>query len=168
MTKLGIELNLDNCEEVIKMEPPTTNKQAMKLNGMLTVRKIFIARSSHHAFSFYKLLNKEAHFEWTVEYKQVFMSLKKIQSIPPVLFKLVWAKFCSFTQQALRGRQCCPHPRDRFYLKVVVFYIQRLVQYSFDPSKRLKAQLVANLREKMTPGTRTSSCLSHVHRQVVK
>lgn len=72
----GIEANLDKCEGVIKREAPTTKKEIMKMNGMLTILNRFISSSTHNALPLYRLLNKEAHFDQIPRCERVFISLK--------------------------------------------------------------------------------------------
>lgn len=52
---------------------------------MLIAVTRFIARSSHHTLSFYKLLRKEANFEWTQECEKSFVNLNKLLAEPSVL-----------------------------------------------------------------------------------
>lgn len=76
MKERGIEANSNKCRAVIKMEATTMKKEIMKLNGMLTSLNKFISRSAQQKFPFYKLLNKEAHFDWTPECEHAFITLK--------------------------------------------------------------------------------------------
>ena len=52
---------------------------------MLTSLSRFVAKSAQHALPFFKLLRKEATFEWTNECEQALLHLKKALSEPPVL-----------------------------------------------------------------------------------
>lgn len=52
---------------------------------MLIALSRFIARSSHHTLPFYKLLGKEANFEWTQKCEKAFANLNKILAEPSVL-----------------------------------------------------------------------------------
>ncbi|MCI22504.1 maturase K, partial [Trifolium medium] len=52
---------------------------------MLTSLSRFIAKSAQHALPLFKLLRKEAVFEWTKECEQALQHLKKALSEPPVL-----------------------------------------------------------------------------------
>lgn len=65
LKKRGTEENLDKCDMVIKIGALTTNKKVMNLNGIFMAFNRFISNSAKHVLSFYMLLRKEAHFEWT-------------------------------------------------------------------------------------------------------
>lgn len=56
MILICMETNLDKCRAVINMEAPTTKKEVMKLNWMLTILDRFISRLAQHALIFYKLM----------------------------------------------------------------------------------------------------------------
>ncbi|MCI44584.1 hypothetical protein A2U01_0065823, partial [Trifolium medium] len=45
----------------------------------------FVAKSAQHALPIFKLLRKEAAFDWTEECEQTLQHLKKALSEPPVL-----------------------------------------------------------------------------------
>lgn len=81
----GIKVNPDKCEMYIWMATLNTNKEVIKLNGMFTTLNIFILKSAQHTIPFYKLLKKEAHFEWNMEYEQELVYLKMNLSTPPIL-----------------------------------------------------------------------------------
>ena len=55
------------------------------MNGMLTSLSRFVTRSAQHALPFFKLLRKEAAFEWTEECEQALRHLKQSLSQPPIL-----------------------------------------------------------------------------------
>ncbi|XP_058734152.1 uncharacterized protein LOC131605870 [Vicia villosa] len=52
---------------------------------MLTALSRFVAKSAQHALPFFKLLQKEATFEWSEECEQALSHLKQVLSKPPVL-----------------------------------------------------------------------------------
>ncbi|MCI65091.1 hypothetical protein A2U01_0086349, partial [Trifolium medium] len=52
---------------------------------MLTSLSRFVAKSAQHALPLFKLLRKEAAFEWTEEYEWALQHLKKALFEPPVL-----------------------------------------------------------------------------------
>ncbi|XP_058726454.1 uncharacterized protein LOC131597805 [Vicia villosa] len=52
---------------------------------MLTALSRFVAKSAQHALPFFKLLRKEAAFEWSEECEQALAHLKQVLSEPPVL-----------------------------------------------------------------------------------
>ena len=52
---------------------------------MLASLSRFVAKSAQHALPFFKLLRKEAAFEWTEECEQALVHLKRALSAPPVL-----------------------------------------------------------------------------------
>ncbi|MCH96111.1 gag-pol polyprotein, partial [Trifolium medium] len=60
-------------------------KSIQSLNGTLTSLSRFVAKSAQHALPLFKLLRKEAVFEWTEECEQALQHLKKALSEPPVL-----------------------------------------------------------------------------------
>lgn len=59
----GIETNPNKCVEVIQVAAPTTKKEEIKLNGILTALNRLILKFVQDAFPFYKLLKNEAFFE---------------------------------------------------------------------------------------------------------
>jgi len=54
---------------------------------MLTSLSRFVAKSAQHALRFFKLLKKEAKFEWTDECEKALQHLKDSLSAPPVLYR---------------------------------------------------------------------------------
>lgn len=84
-TERDIEANTDKCEAIIKMGAPTTKKEIMKLNGMLTTLNKFIWRLTQHALSLYKLLKNFFFFEWTLKDKHSFIFLRSTLLTPSVL-----------------------------------------------------------------------------------
>ncbi|XP_058765523.1 uncharacterized protein LOC131639017 [Vicia villosa] len=52
---------------------------------MLTALSRFVAKSAQHALPFFKLLRKEAAFEWSEECERALSHLKHVLSKPPVL-----------------------------------------------------------------------------------
>ena len=52
---------------------------------MLISLSRFMAKSAQHVFPFFKLLHKEAAFEWTEECELALLHLKQALSEPPVL-----------------------------------------------------------------------------------
>jgi dsDNA-binding SOS-regulon protein len=52
---------------------------------MLTSLSRFVAKSAQHSLPLFRLLRKEAVFEWTEECEQALQHLKKALSEPPVL-----------------------------------------------------------------------------------
>lgn len=85
LTKKEIEVNPNKCEGVVKMSSLTSKKYVQKLNSMLITIKRFISKFAQLALPFYRLLRKEAKFEWTLECKKAFKSLKRVLATPPVL-----------------------------------------------------------------------------------
>ena len=85
LTEKGIEANPDKCRAVLEMEPPSSTERIIKLNGMLTALSRFISRSAHHPLPFFRLLRKEANFEWTQECEEAFENMKNIVSQPHVV-----------------------------------------------------------------------------------
>ncbi|MCI54512.1 hypothetical protein A2U01_0075762 [Trifolium medium] len=77
---------------------------------MLTSLSRFVAKSAQHAFSLFKLLRKEAAFEWTKECEQA------LQHGPLRTSDLITTKQRGGTiplpRRHLRGRQRSPHLRD--------------------------------------------------------
>lgn len=59
LTQRGIEANLDKCNTIIKTEIPSTKKNIMKLNVMLTALSIFISGLAKHTLQFYIFLRKK-------------------------------------------------------------------------------------------------------------
>ena len=56
---------------------------------MLASLSRFIVKSAQHALPFFKLLRKEAAFEWTEECEHALLRLKQSLSQPPVLSRPV-------------------------------------------------------------------------------
>lgn len=70
LTNRGIEPNPDKCEEVVQINVLPSKKDVQKLNDILTALNMVISKSSHYALPFYRMLRKEATFEWTHEYER--------------------------------------------------------------------------------------------------
>ncbi|CAJ2653881.1 unnamed protein product [Trifolium pratense] len=85
LTERGIEANPDKCRALAELPTPSDKKSIQTLNGMLTSLSRFVSKSAQHALPFFKLLKKEAVFEWTDECEQALQHLKKALSEPPVL-----------------------------------------------------------------------------------
>ncbi|PNX59981.1 gag-pol polyprotein, partial [Trifolium pratense] len=85
LTERGIEANPDKCRSFTELPTPSNKKSIQTLNGMLTSLSRFVAKSAQHALPLFKLLRKEAVFEWTDECDQALQHLKKALSEPPVL-----------------------------------------------------------------------------------
>ncbi|CAJ2665348.1 unnamed protein product [Trifolium pratense] len=85
LTERGIEANPDKCRAFTELPTPSNKKSIQTLNGMLTSLSRFVAKSAQHALPLFKLLRKEAVFEWTDECEQALQHLKKALSEPPVL-----------------------------------------------------------------------------------
>ncbi|CAJ2638239.1 unnamed protein product [Trifolium pratense] len=85
LTKRGIEANPDKCRAFTELPTPSNKKSIQTLNGMLTSLSRFVAKYAQHALPLFKLLRKEAVFEWTDECEQALQHLKKALSEPPVL-----------------------------------------------------------------------------------
>ncbi|CAJ2646545.1 unnamed protein product [Trifolium pratense] len=85
LTERGIEANPDKCRAFAELPTPSDKKSIQTLNGMLTSLSRFVSKSAQHALPFFKLLKKEAVFEWTEECEQALQHLKKALSEPPVL-----------------------------------------------------------------------------------
>ncbi|CAJ2673582.1 unnamed protein product [Trifolium pratense] len=85
LTERGIEANPDKCRAFTELPTPSNKKSIQTLNGMLTSLSRFVAKSAQHALPLFKLLRKEAAFEWTDECEQALQHLKKALSEPPVL-----------------------------------------------------------------------------------
>ena len=67
LTERGIEANPDKCRAFSEFPTPCSKKSIQSLNGMLASLSRFVAKSAQHALLFFKLLRKEATFEWTDE-----------------------------------------------------------------------------------------------------
>lgn len=64
LIEIGIEANPDKREAFIKMNFPSTKKEVVKFNRILTAMNHFFSKSAQHAFPFYTLLRDEAQFKW--------------------------------------------------------------------------------------------------------
>ena len=64
---------------------PTSKNTIQVLNDMLASLSHFVARSAQHALPFFKLLRKEAAFEWTEKCEWALPHLKQTLSQLPVL-----------------------------------------------------------------------------------
>jgi hypothetical protein len=62
-----IEANPDKCRAVSEFPTPNLRKSIQTLNGMLTPLSRFVAKSAQHALPLFRLLRKEAVFEWIEE-----------------------------------------------------------------------------------------------------
>src|SRR3954469_11348628 len=85
LTERGIEANPDKCQAFSELPTPVNKKSIQVLNGMLTELSRFVVKSAQHALPFFKLLRKEATFEWSEECEKALSHLKQVLSKPPVL-----------------------------------------------------------------------------------
>ena len=85
LTEQGIKANPDKCREFSDLPTPNSKKSIQVLNGMLASLSRFVSKSAQHALPFFKLLHKEADFEWAEECKQTLLHLKQSLSQPPLL-----------------------------------------------------------------------------------
>ena len=85
LTERGIEANPDKCRAVTEMRTPSTKKELQKLNGMIAALSRFISNAAFKSLPLFKLLKKEATFEWTPERDEALSRLKKVLSEPPIL-----------------------------------------------------------------------------------
>ena len=85
LTEWRIEANPDMCREFSKLARPSSKKSIQVLNGVHTSLSCFMAKSVQYALPFFKLLPKEAAFDWTEECEKALLHFKKIISQPFVL-----------------------------------------------------------------------------------
>ena len=77
LTERGIEANPDKCRAFSELPTPSSKKSIQVINNMLTSLSRFMAKFVQHALPFFKLLCKEAAFEWNEECDQALLHLKK-------------------------------------------------------------------------------------------
>ncbi|MCI56886.1 hypothetical protein A2U01_0078137, partial [Trifolium medium] len=65
LTERGIKANPNKCKAFVNLPTPDDKKSIQTLNGMLTSLSRFVAKSAQHTLPLFKLLRKEAAFEWT-------------------------------------------------------------------------------------------------------
>lgn len=87
LAKRGMKANPDKYEAIIQMKAPTSKKDIQRLNGMMTVLNRLISIFVQQALPLYRVLRKQAGFEWNVEFNNAFESFKIILATLPVLTK---------------------------------------------------------------------------------
>ena len=65
LAEWGIKANPDKCQAFSEFPTPNSNKSIQILNGMLTLLSRFMEKFAKHTLPLFKLLRKEAPFEWT-------------------------------------------------------------------------------------------------------
>ncbi|CAJ2665932.1 unnamed protein product [Trifolium pratense] len=182
LTERGIEANPDKCRAFAELPTPSDKKSIQTLNGMLTSLSRFVSKSAQHALPFFKLLKKEAVFEWTDECEQALQHLKKALSEPPVLSRpnneevlYLYLSVASeavsaaliretnegqkpvyFTSKALQGPELRYQQIEKIAL-ALVYAARRLRHYflAHTSRKALKAQVLADFVAEMTSSSPT-------------
>ena len=87
LTERGIEANPYKCRAFSEFLTPTSKNSIHILNEILTSLSLsrFVAKSAQHALPLFKLLHKEATFEWMPECERPLTHFKRVLSQSPVL-----------------------------------------------------------------------------------
>lgn len=85
LTEQGIEANFDKCRAFSELPRPNSKKLIQTLSEMFTSLSRFVVKIFQHALPFFKLLRKDATFEWSEECDQTLLHIKQVLSKPPVL-----------------------------------------------------------------------------------
>jgi hypothetical protein len=82
----GIDENLKKVESIKQLQPPQTQKEILKLAGMVTVLSQFISKLGVCGMPFYKLLCKANGFQWDDQAAVAFIELKQcLKSLPTLV-----------------------------------------------------------------------------------
>ncbi|CAJ2675664.1 unnamed protein product [Trifolium pratense] len=128
LTERGIEANPDKCRAFAELPTPSDKKSIQTLNGMLTSLSRFVSKSAQHALPFFKLLKKEAVFEWTDECEQALQHLKKAVSAALIRETNEGQKPVYFTSKALQGPELRYQQIEKIAL-ALVYAARRLRHY---------------------------------------
>jgi hypothetical protein len=73
----GIEANPSKIEAILRMEPPSTKKEAQRLAGRLASLNRFISRSAERNLPFFEILKSAEVFQWGPAQQKAFEELKQ-------------------------------------------------------------------------------------------
>jgi ribonuclease HI len=73
----GIEANRSKIKAILRMEPPSTKKEAQRLAGRLDSLNRFISRSAERNLSFFVILKSAEVFQWGPAQQKAFEELKQ-------------------------------------------------------------------------------------------
>ena len=85
ISKKGIEVDRAKFELISKLPSPTNVKTVRQFLGHAGFYRKFIQNFSNIAKPLYKLLEKDAKFEWNVECQQKFEKLKAYLTTAPIV-----------------------------------------------------------------------------------
>jgi hypothetical protein len=85
ITETGGRLDPQKVAAIERFATPTNQKQLKTLCGMISYYRRFIPNCSRIASPLYKLLKKDAKFEWTETQENTFQYLKSKLISPPIL-----------------------------------------------------------------------------------
>ena len=85
VSERGIECNPMKIKAIERMEAPRRLLDVQKFTGCLASISRFISRLGEKALPLYQLMKKTTHFEWNDKADEVFLQLKKMLTMPPVL-----------------------------------------------------------------------------------
>lgn len=116
----------------------------MKFNEILTSINMFISKSTQDSLSFYKLLKKEAFFEWSPECQHTFSSLKMTLSMKNHDFSneatnTILVRYMSSTRSSLYFISKALTKPQTHYQK-----IEKVALASIITSKKLRCYLLAH------------------------
>jgi RNase H-like domain found in reverse transcriptase len=72
-------------ESILDMQPPKNLKELQSLTGKLAALNRFIVNSGEVCFPFFKVMRKDARFEWTNGCAEAFEKVKQYLADPPCL-----------------------------------------------------------------------------------
>ena len=90
ISEKGIEVDKVKIDLISKLHPPTNVKTIRQFLGHAGFYRRFIQDFSKIAKPLYKLLQKDAKFEWDAECQQGFEELKAYLTTTPIVRALDW------------------------------------------------------------------------------
>ena len=90
ISERGIEVDKAKVEFISKFSSPTNVKTVRQFLGHAVFYRRFIRDFSNVAKPLYKLLKKDAKFEWDAEFQEKFKELKAYLTTEPIVRALDW------------------------------------------------------------------------------
>lgn len=94
----GVEPNPDKVQAVLGMTSPRNVKEVQRLNGRIAALSRFVSRAGDRCTPLFRVIRKDAQFDWTPECEEAFQKLKRylasslVMTVPtpaaPLLFYL--------------------------------------------------------------------------------
>ena len=125
ISEKGIEVDKEKVDLISKLPPPTNVKTVRQFLGHAGFYKRFIQDFSKIAKPLYKLLEKDAKFEWDLECQQRFEEIKAYLTTAPIVrapnWKLPFEVMCDASDLSIRA-VLGQRPEEKPY---VVYYASK-------------------------------------------